>query len=261
MRRVSMHLLVLSAFRLINDMLDYMGYFSSQCTFWCSVLSDSESSSRRGVPGGSQCTFWCSVLSDVVPFVGEDCFVSVVSMHLLVLSAFRPPINGALLAAAVVSMHLLVLSAFRQPEGVCDDTRQRVSMHLLVLSAFRPSAPAVPLCSAGLNAPFGAQCFPTGYRVCRGLCARTVSMHLLVLSAFRLDAGTDPDGRLDWSQCTFWCSVLSDVVQRVPYGLPLVVSQCTFWCSVLSDVEREELVQFCRRVSMHLLVLSAFRRS
>ena len=40
----------------------------SQCTFWCSVLSDS----GRGEAGRiqwrvSQCTFWCSVLSDSAP--------------------------------------------------------------------------------------------------------------------------------------------------------------------------------------------------
>ena len=38
--RVSMHLLVLSAFRLVNTIC-IMGHGNqSQCTFWCSVLSD-----------------------------------------------------------------------------------------------------------------------------------------------------------------------------------------------------------------------------
>ena len=60
-------------------------------------------------------------------------------------------------------------------------------------------------------------------------------MHLLVLSAFRLDY------------------IKNDTQFAIG-------SQCTFWCSVLSDPD------CCRggrrvSVSMHLLVLSAFRRS
>ena len=59
-------------------------------------------------------------------------------------------------------------------------------MHLLVLSAFRLYAGwASTYGMASLNAPFGAQCFPTGCRVGAGGGGR-VSMHLLVLSAFRL---------------------------------------------------------------------------
>ena len=34
-------------------------------------------------------------------------------------------------------------------------------MHLLVLSAFRPGKRAVEVPVLSLNAPFGAQCFPT----------------------------------------------------------------------------------------------------
>ena len=83
-------------------------------------------------------------------------------------------------------MHLLVLSAFR-PETLSAGNRLiTVSMHLLVLSAFRPDT-NVHMFFAGnsLNAPFGAQCFPTdeAASVARD---RYVSMHLLVLSAFRL---------------------------------------------------------------------------
>ena len=62
----------------------------------------------------SQCTFWCSVLSDMairrVWAAG-----SIVSMHLLVLSAFRPAeLDSVNHLSESVSMHLLVLSAFRQ---------------------------------------------------------------------------------------------------------------------------------------------------
>ena len=62
---------------------------------------------------------------------------------------------------------------------------------------------------------------------------RVVSMHLLVLSAFR-----------------------HDVLVTVE---PCPVSQCTFWCSVLSDSESGDRMTSDERVSMHLLVLSAFR--
>ena len=84
------------------------------------------------------------------------------------------------------------------------------------------------------------------------------------------------------SQCTFWCSVLSDVLLSVelrtrsclnaPSGaqcFPTIrsrswcvtgtVSQCTFWCSVLSDAGSPPLAIIRQKVSMHLLVLSAFR--
>ena len=58
-------------------------------------------------------------------------------------------------------------------------------------------------------------------------------MHLLVLSAFRL-AGVAASLKNDLSQCTFWCSVLSD--------------------EIIDAVKLE-----MSPVSMHLLVLSAFR--
>ena len=60
-----------------------------------------------------------------------------------------------------------------------------------------------------------------------------VSMHLLVLSAFRPDGVVASVGSAAESQCTFWCSVLSDVTMRLADFAAL--SQCTFWCSVLSD--------------------------
>ena len=228
-----MHLLVLSAFRLMAGLLLPVGVVTSQCTFWCSVLSDS-------------------------------------GLRILSLNTLR------------VSMHLLVLSAFRRK--VFNHRNREES----------------------LNAPFGAQCFPTGRQPpgitpisvsqCTFWCSvlsdqhdralakpplRTVSMHLLVLSAFRLQESyrrEAADSRLNapfgaqcfptdgglvvtetnGSQCTFWCSVLSDrVLNRVrtcrcglnaPFGaqcFPTVLhfgwcgsgtaSQCTFWCSVLSD--------------------------
>ena len=86
----------------------------------------------------SQCTFWCSVLSD----------------------GRRHLVDGYRLD---VSMHLLVLSAFRPRVADDDDVA----------------------CAVGLNAPFGAQCFPTDKQDRDVFLHSTVSMHLLVLSAFR----------------------------------------------------------------------------
>ena len=63
---VSMHLLVLGAFRHVCTELCCIGHFPSQCTFWCLVLSDG----GDGGPDGRRHIR--------------------VSMHLLVLGAFRP---------------------------------------------------------------------------------------------------------------------------------------------------------------------------
>ena len=308
-----MHLLVLSAFRLKKGSMTYGTTIESQCTFWCSVLSDHTSDKSSpysdwslNAPFGaqcfptrivdalsatlskrSQCTFWCSVLSDEsisvancnkvkclnAPFdaqcfptdrwdylkvpagtclnapFGAQCFptaypsrpigrrlllsqctfwcsvlsdphrrravrnpVQTVSMHLLVLSAFRR-IKGlfGISSPSRVSMHLLVLSAFRPSRSPNSALAFSVSMHLLVLSAFRRDVRHVRCRFHRLNAPFGAQCFPTGYwphgarypKEClnapfgaqcfptrrRKRCGMRlkVSMHLLVLSAFRLE--------------------------------------------------------------------------
>ena len=112
-----------------------------------------------------------------------------------------------------------------------------------------------------LNAPSGAQCFPT----------RGTSPDL----GLRKESLNAPSG----AQC-FPTRDGIDVVDRVPPGLnapsgaqcfptrgrppnhtkPHRRSQCTFWCSVLSDSQKR-LTRDCEnlRVSMHLLVLSAFR--
>ena len=109
-------------------------------------------------------------------------------------------------------------------------------MHLLVLSAFRlDGGSETEPNDAGLNAPFGAQCFPT-----RGVDAE---LH----------------GHLQ-SQCTFWCSVLSDrrrgadAAQRVCLNAPFG-AQCFPTLPTALTVGGQTI-----KVSMHLLVLSAFRR-
>ena len=207
-----MHLLVLSAFRLYAGYLARNKRFVSQCTFWCSVLSDRDDVVAIGEVSPSL----------NAPF-GAQCFPTVLARY-------------ALVGGSYVSMHLLVLSAFR-PEAHASSpwTASRVSMHLLVLSAFRRGCHGVGRdAEVRLNAPFGAQCFPTSES--RGQSSSTsVSMHLLVLSAFR------PGRRLR------------------PRRLGHRRSQCTFWCSVLSDPSVCTPAQRTHSVSMHLLVLSAFR--
>ena len=131
-------------------------------------------------------------------------------------------------------------------------------MHLLVLSAFRLDMNLVKkLSEKSLNAPFGAQCFPTGrnrrvFNIPNRLnapfgaqCFPTqnqatqqwedgVSMHLLVLSAFR--------------------PINSSLMERsalrlnAPFG-----AQCF-------PTHRHGGNKTWPSVSMHLLVLSAFRQ-
>ena len=140
---VSMHLLVLSAFRLETVERPQVAS-QSQCTFWCSVLSDRRSqrlpaaASCLNAPFGAQC-FPTSYIADVIDEVGNwlclnapfgaQCFPTckawvevgpfyLVSMHLLVLSAFRHGEPDGTPAGRTVSMHLLVLSAFRPGGGV-----------------------------------------------------------------------------------------------------------------------------------------------
>ena len=132
-------------------------------------------------------------------------------------------------------------------------------MHLLVLSAFRhgpaPDATAPGSC---LNAPFGAQCFPTPYESTLRLGNLFVSMHLLVLSAFRRDHLVELAGLFPLSQCTFWCSVLSDELgrNRRRFGLPGLNAPFGAQCFPTSASVKPKRSSY---VSMHLLVLSAFR--
>ena len=72
------------------------------------------------------------------------------------------------------------------------------------------SISAEPRRAQSLNAPSGAQCFPT--------------------TPIRPN-----DGNAVMSQCAFWCSVLSDLSTSRSIAAMSTSSQCTFWCSVLSD--------------------------
>ena len=158
---VSMHLLVLSAFRPYLLFSRKGTIFKSQCTFWCSVLSDSLYVwACRGSVVWSQCTFWCSVLSDWT--------------------------RGLKRRSRLRSLNA--------PFGAqCFPTDQR---HCGGVEA------------DCLNAPFGAQCFPTG-RPLRGLLE--VPRLNAPFGAQCFPTGRSPRrGARRRSQCTFWCSVLSD---------------------------------------------------
>ena len=138
-----------------------------------------------------------------------------------------------------VSMHLLVLSAFRRSIGATSETGPTVSMHLLVLSAFRHSrhsplefffslnAPFGAQCfptrarppygtrAGGLNAPFGAQCFPTGYSTPSTAIGKSLNAPFGA-QCFPTGFCSGLHHRPFGSQCTFWCSVLSDLVRIDP---------------------------------------------
>ena len=218
---VSMHLLVLSAFRPGASGICRRRAPRSQCTFWCSVLSD-----RKGcrpvsrTRQRSQCTFWCSVLSDASALhlesqllLSSQCtfWCSVLSDY----SSLQRSIN-----ARKVSMHLLVLSAFRHstnaetaqpstslnapfgaqcfPTSILDDD-SFVAFGCLNAPFGAQCFPTVSTVTVespsahSLNAPFGAQCFPTHFsEKAMELYKYSVSMHLLVLSAFRHES-TPPD--------------------------------------------------------------------
>ena len=207
-----MHLLVLSAFRPGEGAGREHVPPASQCTFWCSVLSD-RSDSPRSTPRPSRLN---------APF-GAQCFPTrkqhspqntgaPVSMHLLVLSAFRLKAIEEWLAAfeSQCTFWCSVLSDLDGDVSAWCDESQCTFWCSVLSDDEKPMASQVPVPSR-LNAPFGAQCFPT-------------SKVTVVLVIFPL------------SQCTFWCSVLSDRYVRHVKRHGLIRSQCTFWCSVLSDV-------------------------
>ena len=159
-------------------------------------------------------------------------------------------------------MHLLVLSAFRLMGFASSAFGQTVSQCTFWCSVLSDvvAGRGAWLFAGGLNAPFGAQCFPTWRRVVVGPWRWGVSMHLLVLSAFRHLYDRALTGSATMSQCTFWCSVLSDS-GSVPtstwrwYGL-----NAPFGAQCFPTRFRREFLDMREAVSMHLLVLSAFRQ-
>ena len=162
---------------------------ASQCTFWCSVLSDSQRLFDSTVPiaclnapFGAQCFPTALAFGPALAFgrlnapFGAQCFPTNIETFTKTASTSQ------------CTFWCSVLSDAHQASPA--NYPRRVSMHLLVLSAFRHRD------------------YETS---CDGL---SVSMHLLVLSAFRPDMRHE---RTDWnqSQCTFWCSVLSDEEQEL----------------------------------------------
>ena len=211
-----MHLLVLSAFRL-DGLETRVASLVSQCTFWCSVLSDLKERAFSGTvlsPTMSQCTFWCSVLSDTQRWSFADtCWSLNAPFGAQCFPTWRRGRRRRMDGRSQCTFWCSVLSDTRTTgrRTCCPG----VSMHLLVLSAFRRLAVRPSVCQAvRLNAPFGAQCFPTRMRRRSWGCRLLVSMHLLVLSAFRLKGNLYYDFS-QWSQCTFWCSVLSDPKRKL----------------------------------------------
>ena len=237
-RGVSMHLLVFSAFRLIADVSEVKEY-KSQCIFWCSVLSDRNDGSVRGGFHGFQCTFWCSVLSDVKP--ANEFGTAVAFQCTFWCSVLSDPTERKWNSGKVnfVSMHLLVLSAFRR---VCGSWHRGflfyVSMHLLVLSAFRlEKATQWTLDQMAFQCTFWCSVLSDTAarrpvpRRCPGFqCTFWCSVLSDVEGHFR-----ERCDRVEF-QCTFWCSVLSDKTKRCDVTEGWNGFQCTFWCSVLSDL-------------------------
>ena len=228
-----MHLLVLSAFRPVAMLglglaAGLNAPFGAQCfptpREWMRSTKDMRVSMHLLVLSAFRPEEWWSNVIE-----------NMVSMHLLVLSAFRPSGAAAQHPTSHVSMHLLVLSAFRRWEqlGVCLAC-WGVSMHLLVLSAFRQGR-------TGGQGP-----------------TEPVSMHLLVLSAFRPPRSAS-SRRCGWSQCTFWCSVLSDMAASAACRAAAFRLNAPFGAQCFPTWERE-ICGDMPCVSMHLLVLSAFRQ-
>ena len=139
-----------------------------------------------------------------------------VSMHLLVLSAFRQARGEEATHVLLVSMHLLVLSAFRRPARRSTARPCRLSQCTFWCSVlsdeFHTELPGGPV--RCLNAPFGAQCFPTSKR--GGSNARLACLNApFGAQCFPTIEQEAPYEPAVWSQCTFWCSVLSDAKSNV----------------------------------------------
>ena len=241
---VSMHLLALSAFRLADEWASVEAPSRSQCTFWCSVLSDlrlcrsytarsclNAPSGAQCFPTGrvliltaavwkSQCTFWCSVLSDLDAWRAGAPLDIPVSMHLLVLSAFRLDMarpSFLVLERSQCTFWCSMLS---------DDTHAAFNFIAAILSqcTFWCSVLSDPRTALSVGLLSKSQCTfwcsvlsdtkrkgETLMKISR----LVVSMHLLVLSAFRRGCGGGLELCVHYpSQCTFWCSVLSDRTAR-----------------------------------------------
>ena len=243
-----------------SDVNDGATLASSQCTFWCRVLTD--------IFGGTV----CRILPRLNAPSGAGCLPTIrtrppvhrckVSMHLLVPGAYRPPCCSWR-CSSFWSLNA-PSGAGCLPTGIEPPTipAPAVSMHLLVPGAYRRKT--IVACGHGRRArsqcTFWCRVLTDGELRCDGfglvesqctfwcrvLTDRTwvlmepvvwsVSMHLLVPGAYRHEAGNVGVSHVASSQCTFWCRVLTDREQRAAIRDLAKASQCTFWCRVLTDI-------------------------
>ena len=255
---VSMHLLVLSAFRLTSKARGGAKDTASQCTFWCSVLSDHGSSCTTSgrpslnAPFGAQCFPTASnkrkTLEDHclnAPF-GAQCF---------------PTLNVGAWADGAVRLNApFGAQCFPTRSMPHAPVRCRVSMHLLVLSAFRPQGGTKWTPRLKSQCTFWCSVLSDCFKWITQSKTLSVSMHLLVLSAFRQTSISGSIGNDSSSQCTFWCSVLSDWKDDAEVDIVWKGLNAPFGaqCFPTDGGGHEKLGDL--GVSMHLLVLSAFRR-
>mgnify|MGYP000885250328 CR=1 FL=1 len=182
-----MHLLVLSAFRL-GHLTSLVTPSLSQCTFWCSVLSDPSHKPRLGVCLPSQCTFWCSVLSDLK--LGGRQQRDAGSQCTFWCSVLSDTGDRGRPTGVPVSMHLLVLSAFRR-HGWLEERRQHVSQCTFWCSVLSDGEGTILV-------------FDGAVSQCTFWCSVLSDENIFLLELCMI-----------LSQCTFWCSVLSDAYGRL----------------------------------------------
>ena len=117
--------------------------------------------------------------------------------------------------------------------------------------------PRTPTVTAGLNTPCGAGCLSTLATLPQYAASADVSIHRVVLGAYR------PEGMRDrwWneaSQYTVWCWVLIDTLKSLArFGT--LTSQYTVWCWVLIDFQSGNPLSLINMVSIHRVVLGAYR--
>ena len=207
--KVSMHLLVPGAYRRLVGSFAPFRHVSMHL-----LVPGAYRRSREGVKSHvyrwSQCTFWCRVLTDIWAEFPQQ----------------SPPtgLNAPSGAGCLPTARSLDLGASRgrlnAPSGAgCLPT---------------VADPEHVECSGCLNAPSGAGCLPTHKgmfqmaHTIQGLNAPSGAGCLPTLTF------TDRDFSAAWSQCTFWCRVLTDM-RKETLRVFILWSQCTFWCRVLTD--------------------------
>ena len=159
---VSMHLLVLGAYRLQYELTTV-------------------STASLNAPSGAGCL-------PTSPVRGAYTARTLVSMHLLVPGAYRLGNPTRLPCPWEVSMHLLVPGAYRLglncPDTEWDSSQCTFWCRVLTDRAYQKGTYR----RSRLNAPSGAGCLPTNRGIIKSMIPHGVSMHLLVPGAYRPDA-------------------------------------------------------------------------